>query len=156
MRLLTVRGTSSHVLLLLVALLLSGCTAPVSVQWQTETEMETAGFNLFRGTSPDGPFDVKINESLIPPADDPLTGKDYTYVDRSTQPGVTYYYQLQEVERNGRVNTFGPISVRAGGFDWRHGLVLGSLAIAVVFLWLRGGRDAARRGARRRRAEEPE
>lgn len=132
---------------LLAVLLLTSCSAPVRVQWQTETEMNTAGFNLYRGTSPDGPFDVKINAELIPPAEDPLTGKDYTYIDATAQPGVTYYYKLEEVERNGATNRFGPISVRAGGFDWRHGLVLGLLAVAVVLLWVRGGREASRRRA---------
>lgn len=128
--------------LLLALLVLSACTAPVRVEWRTETEMNTAGFNLFRGVSPDGPFDVKVNEQLIPPSADPLTGKSYTYVDKTAQAGVTYYYQLQEVEQSGKVTTFGPISVRAGGLAWWHFAVLALLGAAVLFAWLRGGRSA--------------
>ena len=126
--------------ILIAALMLGGCTAPVRVTWKTETEMNTAGFNLYRGLSPDGPFDAKVNDALIPPSADPLTGGEYSYIDRTAQAGTTYFYQLQEVERAGAVNKFGPISVRAGGLDWRHGLVLAGLALLVLVIWWRGGR----------------
>jgi hypothetical protein len=127
-----------------LVVLLGGCSAPVRVTWKTESEMNTAGFNLYRGTSPSGPFDTKVNQDLIPPSADPLTGKEYIYVDQTAQGGVTYYYELQEVERNGMVNRFGPISVRASGLQWPHVVVLGGLAVFVVVLWLRGGRSRQR------------
>lgn len=126
--------------LLLLVLLLGGCSAPIRVTWKTETEMNTAGFNLYRGTSPDGPFDTKVNDQLIPPSSDPLTGKEYTFLDQTAQGGMTYYYELQEVERGGSVNRFGPITVRAGGLQWQHAVLLGALAVLVVLIWIRGGR----------------
>jgi hypothetical protein len=127
---------------LLAALLalLAGCAAPVRVTWKTETEMNTAGFNLYRSTSPDGPFAEKVNEQLIPPSADPLTGKEYSYVDTVAQAGVTYYYQLQEVERNGNVNTFGPITVRTSGLEWPQVALLVGLAAIVLLIWVRGGK----------------
>ena len=128
------------VALLIIMYALSGCAAPVRVEWSTETEMNTAGFNLYRSESADGPFDVKVNEQIIPPAADPITGGNYQYVDKTAQPGVTYYYKLEEVEKSGGMNSFGPISVRAGGLAWWHFLVLGVLGALVLFLWLRGGR----------------
>jgi hypothetical protein len=128
-------------LLLALTLLVAGCSAPVRVTWKTETEMNTAGFNLYRGTSPDGPFDTKVNAQLIPPSADPLTGKDYSYLDQTAQTGVTYYYQLQEVEQDGQINRFGPISVTAGGgLRWQHAALLGGLALLVLLIWARGGR----------------
>ena len=135
--------------LLVILFALSGCTAPVRVEWITETEMNTAGFNLYRGESVDGPFDVKVNEQLIPPAADPLTGGKYQYVDKTAKAGITYYYRLEEVERNGGTNNFGPISVRAGGLEWWHLLVLVGLAAVVVALWLLGGRKEARKQSER-------
>jgi len=135
------RATVLVVALLVAAVVLGGCAAPVRVTWKTETEMNTAGFNLYRGLSPDGPFDIKVNDALIPPAADPLTGGEYSYIDRTAQAGVTYYYELQEVEQSGAINKFGPINVTAGGLDWRHGLVLGGLALLVLVLWWRGGRQ---------------
>ena len=131
--------------LLLGMFTLSGCTAPVRVEWSTETEMNTAGFNLYRAESADGPFDLKVNEQLIAPSADPLTGGKYQYVDKTARPGVTYYYRLEEVERNGGTNDFGPISVRAGGLEWWHVLVLVLLAVVAVALWLLGGRKEAKK-----------
>jgi hypothetical protein len=144
--------------LLFVSLAASGCAAPVRVEWTTETEMNTAGFNLYRGESADGPFDVKVNQQLIPPAADPLTGGKYQYVDKTAKAGVTYYYRLEEVERTGSVNTFGPISVRAGGLEWWHVLVLVGLAAVVVALWLLAGRREARKRSKRdlQGGEEPQ
>lgn len=126
-------------LLLALLALLAGCAAPVRVTWKTETEMNTAGFNLYRSTSPDGPFIEKVNEQLIPPSADPLTGKEYTYVDTTAQAGITYYYELQEVERNGNVNKFGPITARTSGLEWPQVALLGGLAALVLFIWVRGG-----------------
>lgn len=128
--------------LVLTALLivLAGCAAPVRVTWKTETEMNTAGFNLYRSTSPDGPFTEKVNAELIPPSADPLTGKEYTYMDTTAQAGVTYYYQLQEVEQSGAVNKFGPITVKTSGLEWQQVALLVGLAALVLVIWIRGGR----------------
>lgn len=138
------RRTLVFLSLLLVAVSAAGCLAQVRVQWTTETEMNTAGFNLYRGEAPEGPFDVKVNAQLIPPAADPLTGQAYSYIDTTAQPGVMYYYQLQEVERNGNVNTFGPIRVQAAGLRAWHVAILAVLATGVIVLWATGGKKALR------------
>jgi hypothetical protein len=134
------RSIMRIITLLGLAALLGACAAPVRVTWKTETEMNTAGFNLYRSTSPDGPFDEKVNEELIAPSADPLTGKEYMHIDTSAQAGVTYYYQLQEVERDGTVNTFGPITVRTSGLEWPQVALLVGLAVIVLLIWVRGGR----------------
>ncbi len=135
---------SVSLVLAVLLLALAGCTAPVRVDWSTETEMNTAGFNLYRGESADGPFDVKVNDQLIAPAKDPMTGGKYQYVDNTAKPGVTYYYRLEEVEKNGATNNYGPISVRAGGLVWWQVIVFVLLAAAAVALWVFGGRKNAR------------
>ncbi len=129
-----------------------GCTAPVRIEWSTETEMNTAGFNIYRGESPDGPFDVKINDQIIASSPDPMIGGKYSYVDSTAQMGKLYYYQLEEVEKNGTANKVGVTPVRAGGFDWRLGLVLGGLAAVVVLVWGFGGKRAS---APRRPTDSP-
>jgi hypothetical protein len=128
---------------LFLILLLAGCTPSVRIDWSTESEINTAGFNLYRSVSPDGPFDVKINPQLIPPASDPLVGGKYTFEDKTARPGVTYYYQLEEIEKSGAVNLHGPVASRASAFDGPRALVLGGLAGLVIFLWVRAGRQRA-------------
>ena len=127
----------------LLVLAFAGCSTPVQVEWTTETEMNTAGFNLYRSESPNGPFDFKVNAHLIPASPDPLTGSSYQFTDPTARPGVTYYYLLQEVETTGAVNTHGPIAVQTAWLDWRWAAVAGGLAFAVVFLWSRAKRRDA-------------
>jgi len=127
---------SRAVVLLLFLLVLAACATPVRVDWTTESESNTAGFNLYRGESPEGPFPVKVNEQIIPPSPDPLLGGDYRFIDKSAKPGVTYYYQLQEVEKSGAVNVYGPVEVRAAGLGWRHAALLLLLVGGVIVLWL--------------------
>ncbi len=100
----------------------------IVVEWSTASELNTAGFNLYRGEREDGPFEI-ANEELIPPSDDPLTGGEYSYVDSNIDPGKVYFYNLEEIEMNGNVNLHGPIEIKAS-YD---GFIEGLLAI-VVFI----------------------
>ena len=132
-------------LLALAALaLLAGCAAPVRVEWTTETEVNTAGFNLYRAESAAGPFDHRVNTAIIPAAPDPMTGGSYSFLDHSVQHGITYYYMLEEIESNGATNTFGPLEVRAGGFT---ALELAALALAGLGLAAVGSALYRRRAA---------
>ena len=86
----------------------------VIVEWTTESEVNLAGFNVYRSESPDGPY-VKINESLIPASPDPISGGSYSHTDTAAEAGVTYYYKLEDVELDGRATMHGPITVVAEG-----------------------------------------
>ncbi len=86
--------------------------AVVLVEWSTASELNTAGFNLYRAENPEGPY-TQINTNLFPASPDPLTGGAYQYEDRQTRPGVIYYYQLEGVDYNGNRSRFGPIEVKA-------------------------------------------
>ncbi len=74
--------------------------APIIVNWTTKSEVNTAGFNLYRAENPAGPF-AQINGELIPAAYDPVTGGSYVFTDTNVLTGTTYYYQLEDVEVNG-------------------------------------------------------
>jgi hypothetical protein len=86
--------------------------ANVIVEWSTASELDTAGFNLFRKDSPDGSA-TQVNSTLIPASVDPLIGGAYHYQDNHVEPGRTYYYELEEVQVNGNTSRFGPIEVKA-------------------------------------------
>jgi len=74
--------------------------APIVVNWTTKSEVNTAGFNLYRAESAGGPF-AQINQALIPAANDPITGGSYVFTDTNVVAGVSYYYQLEDVDLNG-------------------------------------------------------
>lgn len=79
----------------------------VEVNWETATEMQTAGFNLYRSSTPVGDFMLLNQEAgLIPSQGEGLTGASYTYIDDSVDVGNTYYYLLEEVEFNQNVNRY--------------------------------------------------
>jgi len=73
---------------------------PVVLEWTTKSEVNTAGFNMYRAESSSGPF-VQINRELIPSAGDPIAGGHYVYTDTEAVAGRTYYYQLEDVEFSG-------------------------------------------------------
>jgi len=70
---------------------------PIRIEWETETEVDTAGFNIYRREGEEGEF-VQLNEQLIPSEGSPVTGASYVYVDENVASGQTYYYQLEDVE----------------------------------------------------------
>ncbi len=107
--------------------------AAVLVEWSTASELNTAGFNLYRSESPDGPYQ-KVNKSLIPPAPDSLTGGAYSYTDPEVQGGKLYYYELEEIETTGEAARHGPIEVRAEGGS----TLIGALAVGLGIISLAG------------------
>jgi hypothetical protein len=97
--------------------LLAACQGGVAdssvlVEWTTESEVDMAGFNLYRSESPTGHY-VKVNTALIPGASDPLLGSRYVYTDTNVVAGQTYYYKLEDVDLDGTTTLHGPIEVVA-------------------------------------------
>ncbi len=94
-------------LMLAVVLLYYQLAQPVSikVEWETATELDTAGFHLYRSQSPDDGF-VRINKSLIPSEGDASSGASYTYTDKQVTSGQIYYYVLEEVEYDASTNRY--------------------------------------------------
>ena len=80
-------------------------SASIKVEWNTETELETAGFYVYRAQSPEGEFTL-VNETLIPSKGDALSGASYTYTDENVEAGKTYYYLLEEVENDATTNRY--------------------------------------------------
>lgn len=77
----------------------------VHVEWETATERDTAGFFLYRSKTVDGDF-VRVNQTLIDSQGSPVSGATYRYVDRQVDPGVTYFYLLEEVQVDARINRY--------------------------------------------------
>jgi hypothetical protein len=70
----------------------------IQVEWETATELDTASFILSRAESEDGPY---TELETFPAEGDAVTGEYYEYIDTNVQPGVTYWYKLEEQETNG-------------------------------------------------------
>jgi len=109
--------TKATWLFLVLLLFAAGCDnlikPELTITWKTESELDIIGFNLLRSESEDGPF-VKINLDLIPPASDPNVGGDHEYIDRDVVSGVTYFYILESIDRQGNATRSDPIAINAG------------------------------------------
>ena len=85
----------------------------VRLQWETASEMDNAGFHLWRGDRADG-FYARITDAMIPAEGGPAWGAEYRYEDWDVEPGTTYFYQLEDIDTAG-VRTFhGPASAWPG------------------------------------------
>jgi len=91
---------------------LFGSDSEVMIQWDTASEVDTAGFNLYRSEVEEGPFE-KINNELVPASSDPYAGSNYSYRDKDVEAGINYFYQLEDVDKKGNITTHGPIEVMA-------------------------------------------
>jgi hypothetical protein len=108
-----------------------GTTSTVTIEWTTASELNTAGFNLYRSDTATDNY-VRLNAELIPGSTDPLTGGAYRYVDRSVIAGRTYYYQLEDIETGGASTRHEPYQVVANASSGFNGLTLGLIAAAVI------------------------
>lgn len=82
----------------------------VNVRWETFSEINMVGFNIYRSESPFGP-QVKVNTDLIPALYPGLFGGQYLFVDNSVLPGHTYYYWVEEWNTG---EVIGPEAVTVG------------------------------------------
>ena len=71
----------------------------IMLTWETNSELENRGFNLYRGTSSAGP-DRQLNGTLIPSQSQGNPGGFiYTWEDRADLvPGTSYFYWVEDVD----------------------------------------------------------
>jgi len=83
----------------------------VVLDWETASEYNTLGFNLYKAASADGEK-VKVNDSLLPSNVIPgsLKGAAYTYTVGAASTGETYYW-LEEVDISGGTTLYGPAAL---------------------------------------------
>ena len=80
--------------------------------WETASEMDNLGFNIYRAESQAGQL-VQINQYLIPSQNPGSTvGAAYSFLDESAAPGATYYYWLEDIDLSGTATKHGPVAAR--------------------------------------------
>ncbi len=86
-----------------------GIDGAVSLNWETASELDNLGFHLYRSLSEAGPYE-RITATVIPGLGSSPEGARYSYVDSGLTNGVTYYYQLEDIETTGVTELHGPVS----------------------------------------------
>ena len=76
----------------------------VKLNWKTESEIDNAGFNVWRA---DG-F-KKINPAIIPALGSATEGSEYDYLDVDVLNRKQYIYLLEDIDMNGLSTFHGPV-----------------------------------------------
>lgn len=115
-------GTPSYVKLL--SFEAHGVGSQIIVTWETGTEIDNAGFYLFR--THEGAAEYRQLTGLIPAQGGAASGEAYRFVDGDVRLGVKYEYYLIDVEISGKWGVHGPAEARCvilTELNRRNGLV---------------------------------
>jgi len=81
----------------------------IRLDWETSSEMDNAGFNLWRCETKDGAY-VKVNDALIPAEGGASWGAAYRVDDTGVTSGRRYFYKLEDVNLAGDSTLHGPVA----------------------------------------------
>lgn len=148
-------GLAVLVLLFVLGIAAVRLTSParIVISWETASEVETSGFFLYRSRSPEGPFAL-LDEAPVLAQGDPLAGTSYRYEDRDVIWGQRYFYQLEEVERDGGRNRYPEVVEGQAGLGWPWALACGVLLAGLAAGWLWTKRRGARTAPPEHRATD--
>ena len=74
--------------------------AGIVIKWTTESEVDNAGFYIYRSETKDGEFKV-VNPTMIQGAGTTGERNVYTWTDTTAKPNTVYYYQIEDVSHAG-------------------------------------------------------
>ncbi|MEM7336611.1 MAG: hypothetical protein AAF490_31315 [Chloroflexota bacterium] len=101
----------------------------VLIEWETQTETNSAGFNLYRQQE-SRLEQTQLNSTLIASQGSSSRGAVYRFTDNSLQKGNTYLYFLEEIELDGTAVSHPTFSQTArvphlpSWLSWPVGLVI--------------------------------
>jgi hypothetical protein len=81
---------------------------PNVVRWATASEKDNFGYDVFRGSFEEGPFE-QVNSETIPGGGTTDIPQRYEFTDSSIQPDTVYWYYVESISLNGDRNRMTPI-----------------------------------------------
>ena len=80
----------------------------ILITWETASELNNAGFNLYRSTTDAAPEELLAYVPSQAPGSQ--QGASYTWQDWNVTPGDTWWYWLEDIDLSGATNLHGPVS----------------------------------------------
>ena len=93
----------------------------IVLKWITESEVDNAGFYIYRSQTRDGEFKV-VNTSMIQGAGTTGERNEYTWTDTTAKPNTVYYYRIEDVSHAGEREQLATVRLR--GFVSAKGKML--------------------------------
>lgn len=81
---------------------------PNVISWGTASEHGSFGYDVFRGTSEDGPFSP-VNPEVIPAAGTTDIPQRYEFIDDSIEPDTEYWYYIESISLTGERKRITPV-----------------------------------------------
>ena len=114
----TTTTTTPQTVIELSSFTASPLSGAVILKWSTASEIDNAGFNIYRSESEVSQY-TKINTSLIPAKGSSTQGANYEFIDNDVKNRKTYYYKLEDIDLNGNSTMHGPKSATP---RWFYGI----------------------------------
>ena len=92
-------GVDSPTLIELASFTATAFADRVVLDWETASEIDNAGFRLWRSESINGDY-ARIDDGMIAAKGDETTGAAYSYED-PTDGGAKYFYRLEDIDYSG-------------------------------------------------------
>ena len=85
--------------------------AGVVLKWATESELDNAGFYIYRSETKDSEFKI-VNPTLIQGAGTTSERHTYTWTDTTAKPNTVYYYRIEDVSHAGVRKSLATVRMR--------------------------------------------
>lgn len=82
----------------------------VAIAWDTVSEINNVGFNLYRSESADQVGELITTQMIPSQSPGALQGFSYSFVDSNVTAGRTYWYTLEDLDVSGLATQHGPVS----------------------------------------------
>lgn len=105
--------------------------AGVILNWTTESEVDNAGFYIYRSQTKNGEFMI-VNPTLIQGAGTTSERNEYTWTDTTAKPNTAYYYRIEDVSHAGERKTLTTTRLR--------GLISGKNKLVTQWASLKSGK----------------
>ena len=80
----------------------------MKLEWVTESEIDNAGFNIYRSETEVGGY-VKINSEQIAAKGSETKGAKYVFIDNIAKNRKTYFYKLEDIALDGTSTMHVPV-----------------------------------------------
>ena len=117
----TTTTTAEPTLITLASFTAEPSNKSVRLIWETSSETDNAGFNVYRSDSADGEY-IKINNQLISAKGSFVQGATYEFIDKNVKNGKTYYYKLEDIDTAGKSTFHEPVQATP---RWFYGIING-------------------------------